>query len=104
MKKILGASVGSCVHVAGIISFLNIAAKLGYHTKYAGSALSVENLNAAMNEFAPDIVGISYRLTPESSAELFGTLNEKVISSSNKISFILGTTPSVADFLEKKAF
>lgn len=102
MKRILGASVGSCVHVAGIISFLNIAAKLGYNTKYAGSAVSVENLDKAINEFMPDIVGISYRLTPESSAELFNTINKKIISSGSKISFILGTTSSVADFLEKK--
>jgi hypothetical protein len=35
LRKILGAAIGSCVHVAGIMSFLNIARSLGFETKFS---------------------------------------------------------------------
>ena len=44
MKKILGAAVGGCVHVAGILSFLSSANKIGFQTKFLGTAVSAENL------------------------------------------------------------
>ena len=34
MSKILAASIGSCVHVAGTINFLTIAEKLGYESYF----------------------------------------------------------------------
>ncbi|MBN1299316.1 MAG: cobalamin B12-binding domain-containing protein [Actinobacteria bacterium] len=102
MKKILGASIGSCVHVAGIINFLNIASKLGYNTKYIGSAIDIERLDKAIKDFKPEIVGVSYRLSPESSEELFRDLQNRIIYLNKDISFIIGTTASVADFLKEK--
>jgi len=33
MKKIIAASIGKCVHVAGIINFLSLAEKEGYETQ-----------------------------------------------------------------------
>ncbi len=41
MRKILGASIGSCVHVAGIMNFLNIAQKCGFETKFLGKAVDI---------------------------------------------------------------
>ena len=34
MKKqlIVGAAIGDCVHVAGVVNFLNLAEQLGYET------------------------------------------------------------------------
>lgn len=102
MKKILGASIGSCVHVAGVVNFLNIARRLGYETAYLGSAVEIDKLKEAVKSHAPDIVGISYRLSPESSAELFLSLENNLLKKSGNISFVLGTTKAVADALEKK--
>ena len=44
MKRILGTTVGSCVHVAGVMNFLNIAKSLGYETRFVGSAVDLERL------------------------------------------------------------
>jgi hypothetical protein len=102
MKKILGTTVGSCVHVAGVMNFLNIAKSIGYETRFIGSAVGIESLKKEIENYRPKIVGISYRLTPESAVDLFRDLKEKVISDFSDISFMLGTTKSVAELLKKK--
>jgi hypothetical protein len=99
MKKILGACIGSCVHVAGIINFLNLAGRHGYKTKFLGSACKINRLKENIDKYNPDIVAVSYRLSPESALELFKELNEKVIKNlkNRKIEFILGGTRPVAE-------
>src|SRR5215470_4151263 len=49
MKKnlIVGAAIGDCVHVAGVVNFLNLAEQLGYETVCMGPAISV---NALLDE------------------------------------------------------
>jgi len=93
MKKILGACIGSCVHVAGILNFLNIAKRSGYNTRFSGSALDIDTLLKEIDDYGPDTVAVSYRLSPESILPVFKELEEKIIKSgkSNGIKFILGT-------------
>lgn len=100
MKKILGAAVGSCVHVAGILNFLNISKKLGYETVYLGCAVGSNALEDAIKENNPDIIGLSYRLSPESAVPLFTSLKNGVIELFKEKIFILGTTNAVADALK----
>ena len=52
-KKILGASLGNCVHVAGILNFLKLAEHYGYETLFLGPAVSLERLNEAIREYNP---------------------------------------------------
>ena len=52
-KKILGGAIGSDVHVAGILNFLELAKKEGYETIYLGGALSLE-------KFLGSIIAVSY--------------------------------------------
>lgn len=106
MKKILGAAVGGCVHIAGILSFLSIANKAGFQTKFLGTAVSAENLLKEISQFKPDIIGLSYRLSPESAEKIFLQLKQKLGSRSDKLGrknllFILGTTKPVESALEK---
>ncbi len=103
MKKILGACIGSCVHVAGILNFLNIAKRSGYNTRFSGSALDIDKLLKEIDDYNPDIVAVSYRLSPESIMPVFKELKEKIVESgkSNGIKFILGTTKPVADIAFK---
>ncbi len=96
MKKILGASIGSCVHVAGIINFLNLAKEHGYDTVFLGSACGFEKIKEAIEEVKPDIVAISYRLSPESASQLLVQFKEEIAEKYKKISFILGSTKPVA--------
>ena len=63
-KKILTACIGQCVHVAGTHNFINIAQKLGYECVFLGPATSVSEINNEIKKFEPNIVGLSYRLTP----------------------------------------
>jgi hypothetical protein len=103
MKKILGACIGSCVHVAGILNFLNIAKKAGYSTRFLGSALDIDVLLKEIDGYKPDIVAVSYRLSPESIMPVFKELEEKIVKNGNNggIKFILGTTKPVADIALK---
>ncbi len=102
MKKILGVCVGSCVHIAGILNFLNLAQKKGYSTRFLGSAVCIDRLSEEIKKFKPHIVAISYRLSPESAIPVFKELKEKIKKlSGQKIEFILGCTGPVAEVAAK---
>ncbi len=103
MKKILGACIGSCVHVAGILNFLNLAQSHGYKIKFLGSAVSIDKLKEELEKYNPDIIAVSYRLSPESAFQVFKDLREKIVKklSSGKVEFILGCTRPVAEVAKK---
>lgn len=62
--KVLAAAIGDCAHVAGIYNFLRLAEGEGYHTVFLGPSVSAEKLVEAIRIERPDLVGLSYRLTP----------------------------------------
>ncbi|MBN1677474.1 MAG: cobalamin-dependent protein [Candidatus Thermoplasmatota archaeon] len=74
MTKILGAAIGNCVHVGGINSFLELAKGMGYEVELLGPAVPIRQLVSAIKLKNPEIVAVSYRLTPESAAPLLGEL------------------------------
>lgn len=77
-KKILGASIGNCIHVVGINKFLKLAEERGYETNFLGPAVPVEKLVDAIMKLDPDIVAISYRLTAETAKKLFMELKDSI--------------------------
>jgi hypothetical protein len=96
-KKIIGASVGSCVHVAGILNFLKLAERHGYETLFLGPAVSVEKISEAIKQHNPDLIAISYRLTPEVLKELLTPLEKEVEKNRwQDKTFIFGGTPPTA--------
>lgn len=102
MKKILGAALGNCVHVGGLHHFLKIAESEGYKTISLGPAVSLQRIVAAIKSEKPDVVALSYRLTPEVAKNLFEELksvikNEKI----SKVRLIFGGTPPAAVEAEK---
>ncbi len=76
--KILGAPIGSCVHVAGVLNFLSLAEEVGYKTKFMGPANPIETILLRIEELNPDIIALSYRLSPESVLPLFNKLKTKI--------------------------
>ena len=52
-RLIVGVAIGDCVHVAGVVNFLNLAEQLGYRTVCLGPAVSVEDLLAKVAALAP---------------------------------------------------
>ena len=98
MKSILGAAIGNCVHVGGLYHFLKLAETEGYQTLFLGASVPVNLLIKNILKSKPDIVAISYRLTPEVASTLFEELKESLIRA--KISnqrMIFGGTPPVAE-------
>ncbi|WP_448536357.1 cobalamin-dependent protein [Pseudothermotoga sp.] len=72
--KMIGASIGSCVHNVGLLNFLNLARQNGYETLYIGSAVPVEKLVEEIEKHDPDVVAMSYRLGAEALRNLLQTL------------------------------
>ena len=101
MRKILGAAIGSCVHVAGIMSFLNIAHTCGFEIKFSGQAVDIAGLKIEIEKYDPEIIAVSYRLSPESAAGLFTDLDNLIVKVFKDKTFILGTTKPVADILSE---
>ncbi|MFW9829491.1 MAG: methionine synthase [Candidatus Thorarchaeota archaeon] len=70
-NEILTASIGQCIHIAGIYNFMQIAKNLGYKCNFLGPAISISKILIKIEEICPNIVGLSYRLTPETVLPLF---------------------------------
>jgi len=101
-KTILGASVGNCVHVAGILSFLKLAEKHGYETQFLGPATSIEKLADSINSINPEIAAVSYRLTPEVLKNLLVALKSEINKNNwQDKTFVFGGTPPTADVARK---
>lgn len=49
-KKIVGATLGHCVHVAGILNFLRLAEACGYQTTFLGIGCREQDLIGALRE------------------------------------------------------
>jgi len=103
-RIILGGVLGECVHVAGVLNFLSLAEGEGYRTLFTGPATSVDDFVSAIQRERPDIVAVSYRLTPENAHSLLMELgeacsNEGLVgdaSSGKRIRYVFGGTPPVA--------
>jgi methylmalonyl-CoA mutase cobalamin-binding subunit len=97
MKTIIGAAVGSCVHVGGLHHFLKLAEAEGFKTISLGPAVPVKNLVRVVKEKRPSIVAVSYRLTPETAVDLFNELKKEISESGiGDLRFVFGGTPPVA--------
>ncbi|MCU0852485.1 MAG: cobalamin B12-binding domain-containing protein [Thermoplasmata archaeon] len=97
--KVLAATIGNCVHVGGVQAFLDIARSLGHETVFLGTAVSVQSLVAAVKELRPDVVALSYRLSPESARPLLEDLKAQVSGSPDlkKLRYLFGGTPPVVE-------
>jgi methylmalonyl-CoA mutase cobalamin-binding subunit len=97
MKTIIGAAIGSCVHVGGLHHFLKLAEAEGYKTMSCGPAVPIKRLVDTILKENPTITAISYRLTPEVAGELFRELKDELRASGlDNIRLIFGGTPPVA--------
>jgi hypothetical protein len=97
-KLILGAAIGDCVHVAGVVNFLNLAEQLGYQTVCMGPAISVDAVLDKVAALDPEIVAVGYRLTPENCRNLLDELKAKaMVRGQARRSWLFGgTEPCVA--------
>lgn len=93
MKYIIAAALENDVHVAGVYQFLRFAEKEGYKTRFLGPAVSINKLMDYIKMEKPDIVGVSYRLTPSALKNILSELGTKIKDSNLKdIRWIFGGT------------
>ncbi|MCK5264144.1 MAG: cobalamin B12-binding domain-containing protein, partial [Candidatus Thorarchaeota archaeon] len=100
--RILGAAIGSCVHVAGVLRFLTLAEEEGHETIFLGTAVSVDELITKVKKHNPDVIGVSYRLTATSAEKLLDDLKNAVAESGLKRKrWVLGCTAPVKPIAER---
>jgi methylmalonyl-CoA mutase cobalamin-binding subunit len=94
--------LGTCVHVAGVQRFLRMCEEEGYRTIFLGPAVSPQELVKAIAKQKPDIVALSYRLTPEVAERLFQELKKLLAARGlTDLRFVFGGTPPVAEVAKR---
>ncbi len=104
-KTVIAAALGECVHVAGISNFLRLAEAAGWRTLFLGPACSIEKVIEAARAEKADLVGVSYRLTPENGERLLGQFAEEAADlHAAGVKFAFAGTPPVAERAVKLGF
>jgi methylmalonyl-CoA mutase cobalamin-binding subunit len=104
-KIVIGAALGECVHVAGVMNFLRLAELAGWKTVFLGPAVPVERVIAAAREYDAALVGVSYRLTPETGERLLGQFAEAADELREAgVRFAFGGTPPLVEKASRMNF
>ena len=105
-KILLTACIGQCVHVAGVYNFINIAKKLGYNSIFLGPATPISKIINKIKKLNPDIIGLSYRLTPVTVRPLLKEFfkNYRKLNNKPERLFFAGTPEVVRIARNFKAF
>ncbi|HEY3314465.1 MAG TPA: methionine synthase [Bacillota bacterium] len=105
-KLIVAAAIGDCVHVAGVLSFLQLAEEQGFKTVFLGPAVPVGRFCEAVAGLDADFAAVSYRLGPIPAGRLLGRLQERVRADPDlaRRRWLLGGTPTVAALARDSGF
>ncbi len=111
MKTVIAGALGECVHVAGVSKFLRLAEQAGWRTVFLGPAVPPKRMLEAVRQAQAEangdqvLVGVSYRLTPETGERLLGQFAEEASELHEAgVRFVFGGTPPVAERAEKIGF
>ncbi|MFH1636246.1 MAG: cobalamin B12-binding domain-containing protein [Chloroflexota bacterium] len=105
MKTVVSGALGECVHVAGVSNFLRLAESAGWRTVFLGPAVSIEKMLEAARREKADLVGVSYRLTPENGERLLAEFAEEADElRASGVRFVFGGTPPVVERARKLGF
>jgi hypothetical protein len=98
MKTVVAGALGECAHVAGVMKFLRLAEAAGWRTVFLGPAVPVETFLEAVRREKADLVGVSYRLTPETGERLLAGFAEAADELRTAgVRFAFGGTPPVVE-------
>ena len=98
-KKIIAATLGECIHTMSLMKFLETAEDQGYEVDFIGAALPVDKIIYEVEMKKPEIIILSYRLSPSVAKKLFAELDQK-INKRGRV-FILGGTDPVLNEAKK---
>lgn len=101
-KVVMTACMGQCAHIGGIYNFMDIAKKIGYECVFLGPANSVLKIIKNIQILNPDIVGLSYRLTPATVEPLLKTFFNEYWKLKKKPKYLyFAGTPDVVKVAKK---
>jgi hypothetical protein len=111
-KTVVAGALGECVHVAGVSNFLRLADAAGWRTVFLGPATPVETFldvarreQGKLNPGDTLLVGVSYRLTPETGERLLGQFAEEAADLYERgVRFAFAGTPPVVEPVRKLGF
>ena len=104
-KTVVAGALGECVHVAGVMNFLRLAELAGWKSSFLGPAVPIEDFIESAKAENADLIGISYRLTPETGERLLGDFAEAADELHTKgVRFVFGGTPPVAERARQTRF
>lgn len=97
-RLFLAGALGEDAHVAGVARALQVAHEAGWTTLGLGPCVSVQGFLQAVREHRPELVGISYRLTPETGEPLLVELIAAVRAAGLRdVRFLFAGTPPLAE-------
>jgi methylmalonyl-CoA mutase cobalamin-binding subunit len=99
MKKrtVIAAALGECVHVAGVLKFLSLAEMAGWRTIFLGPAVPIGRVLETARREGAQMVGVSYRLTPQTGERLLAQFAEAADDlHSGGVRFVFAGTPPLA--------
>jgi len=97
MKTVVAGALGECVHVAGVSNFLRLAESSGWRTIFLGPAVPIETFLEVARREKADLVGVSYRLTPDTGERLLAEFAEAAADLHEQgVRFAFGGTPPVS--------
>ena len=103
-KKIIGAALGNCVHVAGVLHFLRLAGEQGYEPIFLGPATPVDEVLARVRAERPAIAAVGYRLTPANGAALVRQLQAGAADLPVQPHWVFGGTRPAAEAVRGLGF
>ena len=111
MKTVVAGALGECVHVAGVSKFLRLAEQAGWNTVFLGPAVPQKKMLDTVRQVQAEangdqvLVGVSYRLTPETGERLLGQFAEEASDlHESGVRFVFGGTPPVVERAKKLGF
>jgi hypothetical protein len=104
-KIILGACLENCVHVAGVLNFMQIAEEFGCDTQFLGPAVPISKIITAIRTSNANIIAISYRLTPKVGIQYLTSFIHQIRKNNlNDRMYLLGCLPELRESAEKFHF
>ena len=102
---VVAGALGECVHVAGVSNFLRLAESAGWQTVFLGPAVPLRDFLRAARKHQATLVGVSYRLTPETGERLLAEFAEEADELHRRgVRFAFGGTPPVAERAQRLSF
>jgi hypothetical protein len=81
-----------------VYNFLRFAEQQGYETVFLGPAVPIKKLIEAVKEHKPEIVGVSFRLTPSALEKLLEELKREIeVNNLQHIKWVFGGTEPTAE-------